>query len=542
MSALRMSQSVRQRSYCKTSCLLQGHPRVTWALAVALSGALLAAAQPPIDLWVVSPLALVPWLCAARSAGLPCAFVGGFAVGAAYGLLVSFWIPSALTSLGASTSAGVTGLLLVVSWGKGLPFALLGGVLYGMRSWPGPARLVVLCVFAFALDWLASAWHWGLPFALLGHSQRGLPGVAQLAAVGGVPLLSAFLVGVNYAIGEAIGDPRNATARRLAASLVAAWIGTALLGLPVAEAVRARPESGRSAQLLVIQPNLPRGERWAPELQRVHLKRTADFTERALRSLETAPDAVVWPENLLTTPIEAAPELAAELQARVDAIGVPVITGLVRGARGSDPNRYRSSVVWWSPGTGPTASMDKVLAVPVVESGTDSPGARLVKVAFGGASRSKRVEVAGASSALRGEFSVAPILCYEALFPGVADRRRERDSLALLNLADDSWAPRDTATRQLTAYGAFRAIEQRLSLVRVAHGGLSVTVDEYGRTQATLPLDAYGYLLTEVSRSEPPSWRERAALLAVPILTGIFAWAALGRIRFATRTPAPTAA
>jgi len=215
------------------------------------------------------------------------------------------------------------------------------------------------------------------------------------------------------------------------------------------------------------------------------------------------------------------PQLATRLQGDVDRWGVSLITGLVRPPVGRKAGRYRSSVEWLEPGGGVAAAIDKVRAIPLLESSRSVPGEALLAASFGQATRWPKVEEAPAATALRGRFTVTPVLCYEVLFPRLVVHRRTPDSLAILNLADDSWVEGDTATRQLTTWAAFRAIEQRLTLIRVAHGGLSTVIDEFGRTLMTLPLDRFAHATVRVRSSPPPSAVEKAAIFAVPFLTAL---------------------
>jgi len=52
-----------------------------------------------------------------------------------------------------------------------------------------------------------------------------------------------------------------------------------------------------------------------------------------------------------------------------------------------------------------------------------------------------------------------------------ADLHNWEQSVAIVNLADDSWVAGEVVDAQLIAAASFRAIEQRLTLVRVSHGG-----------------------------------------------------------------------
>jgi apolipoprotein N-acyltransferase len=110
------------------------------------------------------------------------------------------------------------------------------------------------------------------------------------------------------------------------------------------------------------------------------------------------------------------------------------------------------------------------------------------------------------------------------LFPQIVARRRSPESLAILSLADDSWVSGEMATRQLADFAAFRAIEQRITMIRVAHGGLSRVIDEFGRTQLELPPDQWAHARVPIRVSPPPTLREQAALIGLPLSTGCGVW------------------
>jgi len=252
-----------------------------------------------------------------------------------------------------------------------------------------------------------------------------------------------------------------------------------------------------------------------------------EYTARALGELKRDPGVVIWPENMVTAPVDDSPALASQLQGGVDLLGVPVITGAVRSARSGASDRYRNSVLWLSPGEGVRASIDKVLAVPALETALSGWGEPLAEWAFEGPSRLPQVEEAEFAGPLRADFVVTAILCYEALFPGLVSERTSKDSLAIVNLADDSWIPGDVADSQLLAASAFRAIEQRLTLIRVSHGGLSVVLDPFGIEVASLPPNQFAHMFVSVSKSPPPTLLEKVAILAIPVSVALVVWTSL---------------
>ncbi len=392
-------------------------------------------------------------------------------------------------------------------------FGLIGVASRATARWgPGPRALAIAAAVFAGETAIGRVW-WGVPAGLLGVSQRGAIGVAQLAAVAGVPLISALLVASNCALAD-LGRKR-AGAAQLALALGASWLALAHFGLPVAEAMRPHA-STETVDLLLVQPDLPRGERWNDALQPLHLHRVRAFADRAVARETTRIDALVLPENLLTARVDGSRELSASLLAWVDELGIPVLTGLVMASSAGRTERYRSSVVWLEPERGITARLDKARAIPLLESSRRFPGDALLVRLFGGAAAWNRVEEVEGPPTFRGPVRVAPLLCYEVLFPGIAARRRTPAAFALVNLADDSWLQSAAARRQLLELARFRAIEQRLALVRVAHGGLSAVVDEFGRVRDELPQGTWSARRISLRPPPPPDWRERAALLALP--------------------------
>ena len=166
-------------------------------LAALLSAPLLAAAQSP---YAVAPLALValaPWLWASRGVSARRALLLGALVGTLYGVLAAPWIPEALRSLGSSGLAPWLGLVATAAWAKLPLFAGAGWVAQRLRHQPAGVQVTALALVFGLGESVVSGSRLGIPWALVGHSQLAVTGVAQLAAVGGVPLLSAWLVAMR---------------------------------------------------------------------------------------------------------------------------------------------------------------------------------------------------------------------------------------------------------------------------------------------------------------------------------------------------------
>jgi apolipoprotein N-acyltransferase len=493
---------------------------IRFFFAIPLSTAALTLSQAPFDLGFLAPIALVPWLLLVRRLRSAMAAASGALLGTAYACVAAHWLVPAFASQGAHGYRALFASTIAGFWAEGILFGLIGWVAQRTRSRaPIEQALLLSCVIALGEYWAVHS-RLGLPLLLLGYSQHSLPGVMQLAVATGVPGLSALLVAMNSVV--ASNTSQDSRSPRLALSLVAAWLGLALGGELLIEMLRLTDDS-KSRTVLLVQPHFERSHRWDPLFQGNYLQEIAEYTTSALAGTSAPVDLIVWPENVLTQPFDDRNELESDLHRVIEAWGVPLVTGLVRAPHDAAPGEYLSSSVWWSPRRGLIDAVDKSRAIPLVESSRGFPGRDVLAELVGTSKTGPRVSEATIARSLSGEFVVTPVLCFEILFPAEVADRRHAESVAILNLADDSWVGGETVDRQILAAAAFRAIEQRLTVIRVGHGGLSGVIDALGRAVATLPPDEYSHMAAQIAVGEPPSRFEKAAILLLPVMSGAVA-------------------
>jgi apolipoprotein N-acyltransferase len=80
---------------------------------------------------------------------------------------------------------------------------------------------------------------------------------------------------------------------------------------------------------------------------------------------------------------------------------------------------------------------------------------------------------------LAGLPTVQPLICYEALFPGLASRG-ERPAW-ILNVSNDAWFGANSGPWQHLNIASYRAIEQGLPIIRSTPTGVSAVIDAEGR-------------------------------------------------------------
>jgi apolipoprotein N-acyltransferase len=105
--------------------------------------------------------------------------------------------------------------------------------------------------------------------------------------------------------------------------------------------------------------------------------------------------------------------------------------------------------------------------------------------------------------------TVAPLICYEAIFPRHLNALPERPDW-ILQITNDAWFGTLTGPWQHAALARLRAIEQGLPVVRVANTGLTVVWDARGRQVAALPFGEAGQLtLPAIPGALPPTAHAR---------------------------------
>src|SRR5208282_1087552 len=97
-----------------------------------------------------------------------------------------------------------------------------------------------------------------------------------------------------------------------------------------------------------------------------------------------------------------------------------------------------------------------------------------------------------------------PLICYEAIFPGIVATRDDRPGW-IVNVTNDGWFGMSTGPYQHLQQARVRAIEQGLPLVRAANTGISAVVDPVGRIVARLGLGIEGVLDSNLPAAIPPT-------------------------------------
>jgi apolipoprotein N-acyltransferase len=303
--------------------------------------------------------------------------------------------------------------------------------------------------------------------------------------------------------------------RRHVAFLSALIVGVPLLVLGGYGAVRiaaAPSEPMGGVKLRIVQPSVPQREKWRPENQ------GAIFQDHLALSV-TAPSGtrddlagithVVWPEA-------AMPFLPLEHPEALEAIGamlpdnVQLLTGALRretDAGSEQPLRFRAfnSLMLFDGEGRLKGTYDKTHLVPFGEylpwqSTLEAIGLEQLTRMRGGFSEGV---VPRPPLHVPGLPSVGPLICYEAIFPGVGRASAARPGL-LVNVTNDGWFGNTTGPRQHFHQARVRAVEEGTPLIRAANNGISAVVDSVGRVIVMLGVNERGSIDSHLPRSHSP--------------------------------------
>jgi apolipoprotein N-acyltransferase len=92
--------------------------------------------------------------------------------------------------------------------------------------------------------------------------------------------------------------------------------------------------------------------------------------------------------------------------------------------------------------------------------------------------------------------AMAPLICYEDIFPGLARPGAYAGASALVVLTNNGWFGEGGAAYQHAAHSVLRAVENRRPVLRCGNGGWSGWIDEFGAIRAVLTRTPDGAIRT----------------------------------------------
>ncbi|MCB2198267.1 apolipoprotein N-acyltransferase [bacterium] len=454
-----------------------------------ISAMLLALALPPLNLGFLAWFALTPFMFVMEK--LPRVrdgYLAGFLFGLVYFGIAMHWIGfNSGTTIGVRIGSAAGGVLLLTSS-------------FGFMTWGYAAVLKAFeragHLFAPML-WIGfeTVWHLGelaFPWPLVALTQAKYLPVLQLASVGGTALMTGVVVLANAMLVAG-------RERRVASILFFLLIGgTLLFGQLRLRSVVVDIAGNKIGRVALVQGNIDAAKKW-----KLGADYSMDVYLPLTRSLDQEkPDLVVWPETAAPVYVQQDYRWRRRLQEEVDTLGFALITG-GRYADFTDNGRipYNPAFLIQPHKRGQFERYSKVHLVPFGE----RVAFQWLIPALGNLNLGQAEFKPGKGTAVwridgvQDTFTVAPLICYESIFPDLGQKAVRGGADVLLNLTNDGWYDDTAELEQHLMLSRIRAVETGRSLVRATNTGISAMINPAGHLTRILGNKLRGALVEDLA-------------------------------------------
>ena len=461
---------------------------ITPAAAASLSGIMMFAAFPSYDLSFLAWFGLVPLLLALLRSRPMYGFLLSLIFSVIFYTGVFYWM------------FDLPGYRIIHHAVLGIYLCPLMGILGWVVCATARRRGVTAALFTAPFLWVIQEYvrsnlsFLSLPWGLLAHSQYQSPAVIQLASITGVYGISFLIVLVNCALTALVYtwflqfklfEPEtryrfSPNGRNLLVGITAGLLVVVLL---YGYMVVAAPITGHKIKISLIQANIEQSKKWDEKYAAVIMQIYSELTKRAA---EDRPDLIVWPEAATPKGAYRNPGIFNRIKALAQQTGTPILIGSSQLAKYkvTDPKKnakYLNSafLIDPSPGKSLPQRYDKIVLLPFSEY---IPYKNKIAWSY--------LHIPDVDNFLKGKkhtiFSLPPYrfgvtICWENIFADNVRQFIEEGAQFVINLTNEAWFGKSSAPYQFLSMSVFRAVENKVFVVRCTNTGISCLIDPCGR-------------------------------------------------------------
>ncbi|HVZ60270.1 MAG TPA: apolipoprotein N-acyltransferase [Terriglobales bacterium] len=331
----------------------------------------------------------------------------------------------------------------------------------------------------------------GFPWNLLGASQHRLTPLIQISSWTGIYGVSFLVVWFAVSLFSAGMMLLRQPERR------GVWVAEMFLPILTVALVfhfgervlRTEKPAARTLRVEVMQPSIPQTVIWDETADEA---RFTNFVRECEASLTNRIDLLIWPESGIPRPLRYHEQTFQEVTGLARRHHVWMIVGSedIEPAKGSrDPEKadYFNASFLISP---EGEIWRRYCKRSLVIFGEYVPGERWLPFIkwftpwIQGSYTPGTGAVAFNMKDLDASTSV--LICFEDVFPQLGRTGVNTNTDFLVNITNDGWFGEGAEQWQHGLSGLFRAVENRVPLVRCSNNGLSCWIDEYGRMREIL--------------------------------------------------------
>ena len=357
-------------------------------------------------------------------------------------------------------------------------------------------------------EWLRSHIFGGFGWVALGYSQSASLPLIQIADITGVYGVSFVIVMVNIAIFLTLKSQQEKEAVMDIAMVIA--IIVIFICLIYGYIRLNNIFTGERLKVGVVQGNIPQDEKWDQDLRNRIMDKYEGLTKRLAKHKV---DLIIWPETSIPGFVETEPDLLDRMKKLVLEVKTPLLAGTLR-ENPAVKDLYFNSASLFLPDGHIADTYDKIHLVPFGEyvpfKHVFSFVEKIAPVPIGDVTKGKEYTVFSyllqrnakekdVVLKLTKNVRFSCLICFEDMFPELAREFVRKGAGFLVNITNDAWYKKTSAAWQHAQGSIFRAVENRVALVRATNTGVSCFIDQKGkvlnvikRGDEALFVDGYG--------------------------------------------------
>ncbi len=417
----------------------------------------------------------------------------------------------AWTMLGANALAWI----LVLSWlhhVTWLGLFLLGGLVgvwvgvwylavwWVMPRLPGrstPERM--LAIFGLAGLWVLIEWTrtWllgGFPWLPLSSSQWERVSILQIASFTGAYGVSFVLVAMNLGFAayahRLFKEGHTGLKRRSQEFLACLFLLILCTMVFLQESINRGQFAVPVGRVAIVQPDVPQSIKWDPaEDQQV----LSMIEQSVIKGSRTRPDLLILPEACTPRPMQGDVLMQDWVRGLAAKTKTPILLGsiAIENLDTAQESWYNAAFVV-DPVTG--IGKDYYAKRHLVPFGEYIPLKSLLswlkKVAPIGDDFTAGTQPSALPLSFKhGKLPVAPLICFEDLFPNLARDSARGGAELFAVLTNSAWYGKSAAAEQHATHSVLRAIETRRPILRCGNNGWSGWIDEFGSVRQVVKND-----------------------------------------------------
>ncbi len=348
-------------------------------------------------------------------------------------------------------------------------------------------RALALACIWYALELLRGIFLTGFPWLSLSSAFAPMPIFIQGASVVGAYALSACFTLMILWLWE--GIRRYAHTKSLQKSAFLTGSAVTLLAILLAwghMSLKNESRADNAFSVIMVEGNIDQNIKWEPHHQQSTLDLYARLSKKALEGVRakdnSAVPLLIWPETAMPFYLEIHPQLGPALRDFIIKNRTPLLVGAPAAHVDALGKNSPFNRVYLIDETGTMLDYyDKAHLVPFGEYvpewlqwnfleallqgiGTFTPGTRTSPVRYD-------------------SLAMGILLCYESIFPHLAQERSKSGANVFINLSNDGWFGDSAAPQQHLHLASMRAVEQGRWIVRSTNTGISAIIDAQGRVR-----------------------------------------------------------